>query len=1277
MRTVIICILLLSVSLATIPVGAADPAVLVSVEEDLHKSLEDPILLTLSTPGGEVPHGRPFEVTATLTAQWTDVSNVGFDLVLPDGVRHVGPPLGTVDLALGVPQEVSFQLQTVEHGVHELRLVASGQSEMGSLGAVRYAYLNVEEGGPGLFTQDLPAHRGDPGLLGSATSSEVGPVLTSTGTFPGPAAGDHVEADGLESGDDGEPGLAGHSTFEVKVCWYYENEAGTGDVPQRFVTVQVWDDDTFGDQLLHEGVTGGDGCYTSPNLPREEGHCCSTGNQDLYLEVHMCNDWACVHDGDGDYYFGLLEFGTVGSQDLIDFGHLKFSSANGIFASRQFQYANNNAWMAVNFLDGAGFSPSGPQVTIEAPAIDGSCPGMFIRRAEDRIYVCPGSDRSPDDVGHEYGHFFQWKLYEPFWPSPGGPHNLCDDNQVLGLAWAEGFGNWYGPFTDWQVGAPGSSGDVNYNRPWDGSGFGFSMETSVCTNGTTGQDNEMGVAWTLWDMVDSAVDGVDVSDTTAKFLASVVASCNDSSLRDFFDGSGCTWAGQGGNRCDLVPAAFQNNIDFNDNVPTATMTSQTSFVWVKDLVTLSASITDADGFGCPLSGDFHISHDSVCNAADTAAGTDSTAPFSRSLNTNGFTDDGSVWACVVPSDGMETGSIAKTAQFGVDNTDPNLGMSFAGTFKDGWYSSPVTVSLSCSDSLSGVDTIEYSDGGFVPYTGPFVVSDEGLNFVLARCTDVAGNLALESEGIWIDTIAPVTSPALAGTLGGGGWYRSPVTVSLSCSEPLTASGCEKTEFRIDGGSWQTYSGGFVVPSEGPHTVEFRSTDVAGNVEATKATSFKIDSLAPATGTSLAGTLGDNGWYVSPVTVSLSCTDPVPGSGCFNTQVAAPAGIFSYVGPFVVSDEGHSDVFYHSADVAGNVEPTGSIGLDIDTVAPLTAVSLAGTIGDNGWYTTAVDVTLSCSDATSGCAAREFRVDGGAWHAYAGTFTVPGEGPRTVEFRSTDVAGNLGAVGATAFKIDTVAPSVAPTGASDGVFGYTAAELLDGVLTNEGTLTVDYGAADATSLLHFVSLDGSSDTFEPGEAAVAGDLTVALPAGLSTWTLQAQDKAGLLSDPVTFEVVYIPPGSFAGGTDPRGAGYWQQAVSKGDLTEAELAGLLVLVNAASSHFGAGETFGEVDMTNYQVFLELPKPPATDDKVRRSLLTAWLNFASGRLPAAASVDLSPVLGWETVVLNTGGSPLTTALNTLSEAEHRFDPSVSKGSKNTIRDVVEALNNGDVLV
>jgi hypothetical protein len=96
-----------------------------------------------------------------------------------------------------------------------------------------------------------------------------------------------------------------------------------------------------------------------------------------------------------------------------------------------------------------------------------------------------------------------------------------------------------------------------------------------------------------------------------------------------------------------------------------------------------------------------------------------------------------------------------------------------------------------------------------------------------------------------DETAPVTTAVLSGTESRAGWYTSDVTVTLSAVDPDPGDGSEvsgiaKTEYSINGGPAQTYTGPFVVSNDNlHHKIEFWSTDNAGNVEDKKSVEFML------------------------------------------------------------------------------------------------------------------------------------------------------------------------------------------------------------------------------------------------------------------------------------------------------------------------------------------------------------------------------------------------------------------------------------------------------
>ena len=101
----------------------------------------------------------------------------------------------------------------------------------------------------------------------------------------------------------------------------------------------------------------------------------------------------------------------------------------------------------------------------------------------------------------------------------------------------------------------------------------------------------------------------------------------------------------------------------------------------------------------------------------------------------------------------------------------------------------------------------------------------------------------------------------------------------------------------------------------------------------------------------------------------------------------------------------------------------AIAYDLDDIAPTTNISLSGTLGNNGWYVSNVQVALTAADneGGSGVAKTEYSFDGIAWISYLSPFMVSTEGTTTVYHRSTDSAGNVEENKTEAIKIDKTLP----------------------------------------------------------------------------------------------------------------------------------------------------------------------------------------------------------------------------------------------------------------
>jgi PKD repeat protein len=131
----------------------------------------------------------------------------------------------------------------------------------------------------------------------------------------------------------------------------------------------------------------------------------------------------------------------------------------------------------------------------------------------------------------------------------------------------------------------------------------------------------------------------------------------------------------------------------------------------------------------------------------------------------------------------------------------------------------------------------------------------------------------------------------------------------------------------------------------------------------------------------------------------------------------------------------------------------------DSLPPITQISLAGTLGTNGWYRSDVTVTLTATDQgarRSGVDRTEYCFDGITWVTYTQPFDITTEGATTVYYRSIDKKGNLEQTKSQTIKIDKTPPNLTVT--SPEAKNYF----------NTETLTINYAATDALSGLAVVN-----------------------------------------------------------------------------------------------------------------------------------------------------------------------------------------------------------------
>ncbi|MEU3896667.1 family 16 glycoside hydrolase [Streptomyces sp. NPDC045251] len=184
-----------------------------------------------------------------------------------------------------------------------------------------------------------------------------------------------------------------------------------------------------------------------------------------------------------------------------------------------------------------------------------------------------------------------------------------------------------------------------------------------------------------------------------------------------------------------------------------------------------------------------------------------------------------------------------------DTTAPETSATISGEQNpDGAYIDMATVTVTASDTGSGVNTIEYAvgaDGAWQPYTAPVMVHEVGEHTVRYRATDKAGNAAAEKNVAFTvvaappeDTTAPVTGVTVEGSKDSDGAYVGSAKVTVSATDE-GGSGVAGIEYSLDAGPYLAYTEPVVVDRVGRHTVSYRASDKAGNTSEPLTVSFTV------------------------------------------------------------------------------------------------------------------------------------------------------------------------------------------------------------------------------------------------------------------------------------------------------------------------------------------------------------------------------------------------------------------------------------------------------
>ncbi len=372
----------------------------------------------------------------------------------------------------------------------------------------------------------------------------------------------------------------------------------------------------------------------------------------------------------------------------------------------------------------------------------------------------------------------------------------------------------------------------------------------------------------------------------------------------------------------------------------------------------------------------------------------------------------------------------------VDNTPPVTSFNVIGpSFIDGsgkrYVTSDTELELTAEDPIingiaSGIAKSEYriNNGDWITYSGSFTISGSDGDYIIDyRSIDNVTNVeTYQTIKITLDNTPPVTTISIGKPIYGD-YITSATLFTLTAFDSL--SGVQKTEYRINGGEWVTYTEAFAIEEEdGDYLVEYHSIDNLENTEEINSITVKLDNTPPITSFNVIGpsfTDGSGKTYITSNTeLELVADDPVVNgvaSGVKSLKYKVEGSDWVTVDEStevfnITGEDGEYTIEYYTIDNVGNEEEIKTKSVFLDNTPPITDCI----IGDPQYsesptcITSATPITLDVTDSDgSGVKISEYRIDTYNWVPYTETVTFNlsayGEGMHTIYYRSVDNVDN--------------------------------------------------------------------------------------------------------------------------------------------------------------------------------------------------------------------------------------------------------------------------------
>ena len=312
-------------------------------------------------------------------------------------------------------------------------------------------------------------------------------------------------------------------------------------------TVEIYDEDLLSNNLIVTLSTDAVGDYTS-TFTYDDG--ILGGLPDIFVKIYARSPVADIKPDTpaGTTYF--LQSPTT--NNVPDGTTLTVNFTAGNVADGETVFSVHHALVMIGAYAGtlAGVTPSQVDTRFPTTTQSTSCfvnPQLFILKLDRWDW---------DVVHHEYGHYFM--AIQNFQANPGGMHGFGNNLATLygkdagiRLGWGEGWPTFFGTSGQNVMGAAAlgvpNAGDTRYTDTED-SANNVDLETST----GKGEDNEVSVFSSLWDLFDSAKDGDDEVSMGDKALFNAVKGAGATTMGAAWEAVAATFDTKGKTKAGAV-----------------------------------------------------------------------------------------------------------------------------------------------------------------------------------------------------------------------------------------------------------------------------------------------------------------------------------------------------------------------------------------------------------------------------------------------------------------------------------------------------------------------------------------------------------------------------------------------------------------------------------------------------------------------------------------------------------------------------------------------------